>query len=543
MKRVRRRKPARKRVKIGAPDPSLTATSGVAAVAEFLDKLGVVDMFDRGVGSIKERARGVTAGELLVGLAQSQLLGGDALVALDRQRQDVAAAELSAVPGLASTTAGALARRFGAEQVTGIETATADLVARAVELLPVHRRARLSGRVTIDLDSTDVEVYGSRKQGMAYNYAGQRAGRPHLATWAEAGVTTAADLLAGNDDVRPRAAAMLRRGLAGVPEQVRAAAAKADRLRVRADAGYFTADLAQTSVEEGCDFAIAAKRNTAMWRAYASIGEAEWVDAKGMPGAQVAAVDYAPAGWPEDTYTIVRRVRVETEAISADPRSRRRRTIDPGQLALALAGTATHAYAVSFISHLHPRQRHRGQRRERPGRRGLVPAPHRHRGPDPRGQARRRPAPPPLGLRQSEHGVDVGSAARGEPLRTPPSPDRDRRERPRPRRPTPTRTALRASAHRASRPHTVPAAATRGAPVAQRARPDPSTRHCGLRAASHPRSPRSLGEREPGATGRSSRPHRALVTPPPRQHPTAAQNSALTPTTTATCGSGSEVSR
>jgi hypothetical protein len=38
-----------------------------------------------------------------------------------------------------------------------------------------------------------------------------------------------------------------------------------------------------------------------------------------------------------------------TEAISADPRSRRRRTIDKAQLALALEGTATHAYAVSFI--------------------------------------------------------------------------------------------------------------------------------------------------------------------------------------------------
>jgi len=56
-----------------------------------------------------------------------------------------------------------------------------------------------------------------------------------------------------------------------------------------------------------------------------------------------------PAGWPDGTYTIVRRVRVDAEQISADPRSRRRRTIDPGQLALALEGTATHAYAVSFI--------------------------------------------------------------------------------------------------------------------------------------------------------------------------------------------------
>jgi hypothetical protein len=347
--RKRVRKQARKRVRIGAPDPSLTGMSGVAAVAEFVDKLDVVGILDRGVGAIKQRARGVSAGELLVGLAQSQLLGGDALVALDRQREDLAAVELSAVPGIPSTTAGSLARRFDDQHLTGIETATADLVDRAYRLLPAQRRVGLEAKATVDLDSTDVEVYGSRKQGVAYNYAGQRAGRPHLATWAEAGVTIAAELLAGNDDVRPRAASMLRRGLAGIPKQVRAAAAANDRLRVRADAGYFTADLALAAVEEGCDFAIAAKRNTAMWRAHAGIDPDDWVDAVGMPGAQVAAVDYAPAGWPPDTYTIVRRVRVDAEAISADPRSRRRRTIDPAQLALALDGTATHAYAVSFI--------------------------------------------------------------------------------------------------------------------------------------------------------------------------------------------------
>jgi len=250
---------------------------------------------------------------------------------------------------LASTTAAGLARRFGDQQLAGVETATADLAAVAYAMLPVERRVVLQARATVDLDSTDVEVYGAKKQGVAYNYAGQRAGRPHLATWAEAGLTTAADLLAGNDDVRPRAAEMLRRGLAGIPEPVRAAAAAADRLRVRADAGYFTADLALAAVAEGCDFAIAAKRNPAMWRAYASIGEDAWVDARDMPGAQVAAVDYAPAGWPQGSYTIVRRVRVDAEQISADPRSRRRRTIDPDQLVLALEGTATHAYAVSFI--------------------------------------------------------------------------------------------------------------------------------------------------------------------------------------------------
>lgn len=349
VKRIRRRARARKRVRIGAPDPSLTATSGVAAVAEFVDKLDVVGRFDQAIGSIKKRERGASAGELLVGMAQSQLLGADALVGLDRQRGDAAAVELSAVPVLASTTAAGLARRFCPEHLAGIEAGAADLAGRGFDLLPAERKVALSAKVTVDLDSTDVEVYGSKKQGVAYNYAGQRAGRPHLATWAEAGLTTAADLLAGNDDVRPRAADMLRRGLAGIPEPVRAAAAAGDRLRTRADAGYFTADLAHASVEQGCDFAIAAKRNTAMWRAYASIEPDSWVDAIGMAGAQVAAVDYAPAGWPEDTYTIVRRVRVDAEDISADLRSRRRRTIDKDQLALALEGTATHAYAVSFI--------------------------------------------------------------------------------------------------------------------------------------------------------------------------------------------------
>nr|WP_297777279.1 IS1380 family transposase [Mycobacterium sp.] len=353
MKRVRRRKPARKhvrrRVRIGAPDPSLTATSGVAAVAEFVEKLDVIGILDRRVGPIKQRNRGVRAGELLVGLAQSQLLGGNALVALDRQRADVATVELSAVPGMASTTAAGLARRLDADRLAGVEAGVADLTGRAFASLPATRRIALSGRVTVDLDSTDVEVYGSRKQGVAYNYAGQRCGRAHLATWAEAGVTVAAELMAGNDDVRPRAAEMLTRALAGIPERARVTAAGQDRLRVRADAGYFTADLAIAAVEAGCDFAIAAKRNTAMWRAYASIPEAAWADAIDMTGAQVAAVDYAPAGWPDGSYTIVRRVRVEAEQISADPRSRRRRTLDPDQLTLALDGTATHAYAVSFI--------------------------------------------------------------------------------------------------------------------------------------------------------------------------------------------------
>jgi len=42
-------------------------------------------------------------------------------------------------------------------------------------------------------------------------------------------------------------------------------------------------------------------------------------------------------------------MKVTARRLSADPRSRRRRTIPTGQLALALGGQAEHAWACSFI--------------------------------------------------------------------------------------------------------------------------------------------------------------------------------------------------
>jgi len=64
----------------------------------------------------------------MVGMVQSQLLGADALVGLDRRHVDVAAVELSAVSVLASATAAGLARRFGPDHLARLETAAAALI-------------------------------------------------------------------------------------------------------------------------------------------------------------------------------------------------------------------------------------------------------------------------------------------------------------------------------------------------------------------------------------------------------------------------------
>ena len=100
-------------------------------------------------------------------------------------------------------------------------------------------------------------------------------------------------------------------------------------------------------------FAIGAKRMTALWRILDGVAETAWTDAVDMANAQVAVADYCPDWWPAGTRLLIRRVRLDVAAgqVSADPRARRRRTLHPDQRALPLAelAAADATYGYSFI--------------------------------------------------------------------------------------------------------------------------------------------------------------------------------------------------
>ena len=80
-----------------------------------------------------------------------------------------------------------------------------------------------------------------------------------------------------------------------------------------------------------------------------------WHEAIEIDGAQVAVADYRPDWWPDwwpaNTALLIRRVRLDPEQVSADPRSRRRRTLHPGQRALPIPdlARADAIYGYSFI--------------------------------------------------------------------------------------------------------------------------------------------------------------------------------------------------
>jgi hypothetical protein len=338
-------------VRIGAPDQTLTPVSGMVAVTELCERLDVVGRLDAAIGPIRQRRRGHTGGQVLAGIAAAQLAGEDFLVGLDRRRADTAGQHLAPVPGLAATTAAGLARKFTDGQWAAVETGLGDVHAAALAALATvapPRAAALAESVTIDLDTTDVEVYGRRKRGVAFNHQGQRVGRPHVATWADTATVLAADLLAGNEDPRRDAPQLLRRALAALP-----GAARAGTIRLRADAGYFAGQLARAALFTGIEFAIRARRIAPLWRLLDGLTEAGWTDATDMAGAQVAVADYTPNWWPAATRLLIRRVRLDVAAgaVSADLRARRRRTLHPDQRALPLADLADldAVYGYSFI--------------------------------------------------------------------------------------------------------------------------------------------------------------------------------------------------
>ena len=392
--------------RVGAPDRALTPNAGMAAVSELCDRLGVIEALDAAVGPVKQRNRGYGAGQLLTGIASAQLAGEDFLVGLDRQRADAAGQQLVPVPGLGATTAAGVARRITGEQWKAVKAGLAAVTERMLELLPAERAAALAeGPVTIDLDTTDVEVYGRKKRGVAYNHQGQRVGRPHVAAWAETEIVLAADLGAGTDDPRASAPDLLRRALAALPQRARAGG----RVAARVDAGYFAGQVARAAHDEHILFAIGARRIAPLWRLLDGISEGDWTEAIEMDGAQVAVADYRPDWWPASTTLLIRRVRLDPGQVSADPRSRRRRTLHPGQRALPIPELAEAAADLRLL--VHPDEP--GRVRTGQGRRGraLVPSPHHHREHLPRHQARRRPSAPPERISPGQYRLDVGRAA------------------------------------------------------------------------------------------------------------------------------------
>src|SRR5687768_11210452 len=91
------------RIVVRADDPGLTPYAGLAVSGELARRLGLAGLIDaelaveRRARPVKVRRRGLSAGELVVALAECQLVGGSFFEHVEDVRADGASAGLRAV--------------------------------------------------------------------------------------------------------------------------------------------------------------------------------------------------------------------------------------------------------------------------------------------------------------------------------------------------------------------------------------------------------------------------------------------------------------
>jgi len=349
----RRRPPGR--IVIGEPDPSLMRFGGLAVVGELARALDVEGRIDRELArerrarAVKVRRRGASPAQLVLALAECQLAGGSFFRDLQEVRADEAGAPLRIVaPAPSPPAALQRAKDFRRVHCQRIERALADA---GHELDRRLGRDRSLEPATIDLDATQIEVYGRHKQGAARNRQGQMSYAPHVAFCARTGRALTTELVSGAREKLTGAecARIVRRAISLLPTS-NDPLQRRGPVCCRIDSAYYQLELLDALRAERACFTVSVPRNTAMWKALAEIDEDAWQDALEMPGAQVAETTYTPHGWKhEPLRLIIRRTVFSAAQIARLKGSRRLKTLHPEQLQLALDGQLDEVYGYSFI--------------------------------------------------------------------------------------------------------------------------------------------------------------------------------------------------
>lgn len=362
------------RIIVRADEPGLTPYAGLAVTGELARRLGLGELIDgelsveRRARPVKVRRRGLSPGELVVSLAECQLVGGAFFDHVRDVRGDRAGAPLRAVAGTPSAPAALQnAKRFRRCHLQRVERA----MARAGERLDRALGREVGEPVTIDLDATQVTVYGAGKDGAGRSRHGHMSYAPHVAFWAQRGRALTSELVGGNQERLSGAecATLASRAIRLLP-------AGHGPVTMRLDSAYYAVKLLGRLRSARSRFTVSVPRNQAMWKTLARIPESAWQDALEMPGAQVAETTYTPGGWShEPLRLVVRRVPFSAAKIAdGSINARRRKTIHPDQLQLALDGQIASVFGYSFILTDIPHQptrwvehfhRHRAQIEER----------------------------------------------------------------------------------------------------------------------------------------------------------------------------------
>jgi hypothetical protein len=297
------------RIQVTFDEPTLVADAGLIVVATLMVRLGLEQLVNQMVRLVG-RVGGARPGRKVLTLVTAILAGGTHIDHADRLRAG-ATGRVLPFRVMAPSTLGTFLRAFTFGHVRQLDAVIAEAIRRAWCLGAGPGEKPM----TIDLDSTIVEVHGDKKQGAAYGYTKVLGYHPLLATRASTGEVLHARLRKGSS----------QRGVKRFCEElvVRARRCGASGpLTLRADAGFHSWDLIATLSRLGVAWSITVHLNKSVHQAISAIPEHEWVDITYPDGgqAQVAETLYVTGGGT--TKRAQRRVRLvvrRTRLTDPDP--------------------------------------------------------------------------------------------------------------------------------------------------------------------------------------------------------------------------------
>ncbi|MGO8871825.1 MAG: IS1380 family transposase [Acidimicrobiales bacterium] len=288
-------------------EPTLVADAGLLVPATLMVRLGLESLVNQMV-RLRGRVGGAMPGRKVLTLVAAILVGASHIDHANRLRAG-ATGRVLPFRVMAPSTLGTFLRSFTFGHVRQLDAVIAETIRRAWSL----GAGPGTEAMTIDLNSTIVEVHGKQKHGAAFGYTRVLGYHPLLATRAGTGEVLHARLRKGSS----------QRGTKRFCEELIARVRRAGAtgaLTLRADSGFFSWDLLATLDRLSVTWSITVHQNASVQAVIAAIPEDAWVDITYPDGgaAQVAEATYVTGGGK--TKRAERRVRlVVRRTLLTDP--------------------------------------------------------------------------------------------------------------------------------------------------------------------------------------------------------------------------------
>ena len=286
-------------------ETNLVPNAGLLPAAVLAERLALAELVD---GRLRLAKHGVNSGTKALTVIGSMLAGGDSI-------DDVAVLRAGAMPGLfdqtrAPSTVGSWLRAHKWSNVRQLDAISRELLKRLWEC--GAGPDDLAEPLTIDLDSTIVEVHGRAKQGAAFGYTKVRGYHPQLATCAQTGQVLMCRLRGGSAGAARGAKSFLTETVSRVRN-----AGGTGQLVVRADSAFYSKAVLHTARKLDVRFSVTARQDKKVRAAIDAIDDAAWtpipywLSSPEVSGADVAETSYTAFSGKDAVAVrlIVRRVR------------------------------------------------------------------------------------------------------------------------------------------------------------------------------------------------------------------------------------------